>query len=174
MRIVHMITAMCAVGALVSTTQARAEEPVTVETSAGPTYAERNIGVGAIIGDPTALSFKLRFDDNNALQLGVGWGFIEPFGDRITMLLDYLFHFTILDRETWRAGLLQPYIGFGGKLGVREEPDAVTLGGRMPLGLAFQIRPVPLEIFLEVAPGILIIPGLRGTVDGGIGARFYF
>lgn len=153
--------------------QARADT-VVVTTPERHSYEDRDVGVGAILGDPTAVGVKFRFDDNNALQLGLGWGFVDPFGDRFTMMLDYLVHFTVLSRDTWKTGLLQPYVGIGAKLGFREEPYTTAFGGRVPLGLAFMVREVPLEVFFEVAPGVVLFPGVRPSVDGGLGARFYF
>ncbi len=48
------------------------------------------------------------------------------------------------------------------------------LGGRIPLGFAIHPRDVPLEPFLEVAPGVLVFPETDVIVEGALGLRYYF
>lgn len=135
---------------------------------------ERNIALGAIVGDPTALDLKLRFDSRHALQVRAGWTFADPYRDRAVFMTDYTVSFPIFVSETADAGLLSPYVGIGGKLGLSEAPDPVTLGARVPLGLAFMVREFPVEAFVEVVPGVHVVPSVDVLVDAGVGARFYF
>ncbi len=173
----HPIPAVLLVAAALAwTADARADddEVLSNHVTVDAPYDGYTLGVGAILGDPTALGLKTRFDENNALQLHVGWGFADPYGARATFILDYLAHITIFAAETRDVGLLTPYIGLGGKLGLREGDDPVAIGARVPLGLGFLFREVPIEVFLEVAPGVLVFPAVAALVDGGVGARVYF
>ena len=135
---------------------------------------ERKVAVGAILGDPTALDLKLRFDPMNAVQIRAGWAVADPYRDRVVLLADYTASFQILADRTEQHGLLTPYVGIGGKVGVRDGDYPVTVGLRVPLGLAFMIRPVPIEVFMEVVPGVHVVPNVAALVDAGIGARVYF
>ena len=36
-----------------------------------------SFGIGAILGDPTALTLKYRLADQHAVQLYAGWGYID-------------------------------------------------------------------------------------------------
>ena len=73
-----------------------------------------------MLNSALALGLKLRFDDLHAVQFGIGWGWLDPYDSRITMILDYLYHFSVLSNSVERSGLLQPNVGFGGKIGFRE------------------------------------------------------
>lgn len=136
----------------------------------------RPVGLGVILGDPTALTLKLRLDRSSAVQFHAGWGFREDSGSRVVLIADYLYHFGTILPETGSAGSLSPYLGIGGKLGIAagKKNDGLLLGARVPLGLSFLIRGTPLEVFLEVAVGIHLIPETSALVDGGLGIRFYF
>jgi hypothetical protein len=168
------VLGLIATSLLMMASIARADDQIVEGVIADQPYDGYRFGVGAVVGDPTALTLKGRFDSNNALQLHVGWGPIEPNGGRLTFALDYLAHFTIFSSETAKTGALSPYVGLGAKMGIREEPDAVVLGARVPLGLAFLFREAPIELFLEVVPGVYVFPAVAALVDGGIGARVYF
>lgn len=133
----------------------------------------RTVGLGAIVGDPTALDLKLRFDTMQAVQIRAGWSFADPYQDRVVLMTDYTLHFPILYKQTKNAGLLAPYLGVGGKVGFSERPNPVTVGVRVPLGLSFLVRELPLEVFVEVVPGVHVAPRVDALVDAGIGARVY-
>jgi hypothetical protein len=45
---------------------------------------------------------------------------------------------------------------------------------RFVLGLEYQFATAPFDIFLEIAPGIRVIPNTSGYVSSGLGARFFF
>jgi hypothetical protein len=142
---------------------------------ARPAEAAGNVGLGVIFGDPTALTLKLRISSPSAVQFHLGWGFRSESGSRFVIIGDYLYHFTGIGLE--RAGALYPYLGIGGKVGIgagKKNSDGVLVGVRVPLGLSFLIRGAPLEIFLEIALGVHLVPATSELVDGGLGIRFYF
>jgi hypothetical protein len=128
-------------------------------------------GAGILLGEPTALTAKLFLASESAVQLHLGWAFGRH-KERLTLILDYLFHFNSVIPPIERAGRFAPYVGIGGHLGAGDNDP--VLGIRIPLGLSFVLRAAPLEIFAEVGPGIGLIPETELFVDGGIGARFYF
>jgi len=45
---------------------------------------------------------------------------------------------------------------------------------RVPLGLSWALTSAPLEIFVELAPGVSFIPEVDAEFTGGIGARYRF
>ena len=147
----------------------------------GPAVAEAKpgggFGLGIVLGEPTGLTAKGFFAREHALQGHLGFAFGK--NSRIHVVVDYLYHFHNVIPPLGQAGYLSPYLGVGGLVSLRtnapkkDEKD-VSLGVLIPLGLSFVFRTVPIEIFLEVAPGIGIIPGTFAIVDGGLGARYYF
>src|SRR5262249_30277958 len=129
------------------------------------------LGVGLILGSPTALTGKLFLVPSSAIQLHIGYSFRRY--ERFILILDYLFHFVGVIPPASHAGRFLPDLRGGARFAIRSDEDAL-LGVRFPLGLSFLIAHTPIEVFVEVAIGIGIIPETVATFDGGIGGRFYF
>ena len=68
-------------------------------------------------------------------------------------------------------GKLPLYFGLGLKLGFGND---VHIGIRVPIGLNYMFDEVPIDIFVEVAPGLQLVPATAFDIDGGLGARYYF
>ncbi|GAB4303675.1 MAG: hypothetical protein Kow0090_19260 [Myxococcota bacterium] len=132
-------------------------------------------GLGIILGEPSGITGKLWLTEGNALQMTASWSLNH---DSFIVIGDYTYSFWYIIRSA-DAVAFPLYVGFGGALGIggKEHPwdkSDPKLALRIPLGLAVAFRRAPVEIFLEVAPAILVIPEVEGDVMGGIGARFYF
>ena len=122
------------------------------------------IGAGIVLGEPTGLSFK-----SGNLAVGLGWSFASKSDNRIDASIDWW-----LINEDF-VGPLNWYLGVGTKIGLKlnQDKDIFNIGLRIPIGI--QMWPVEkLELFLEIAPGILLIPGTDPDISGGIGLRYYF
>ena len=125
-----------------------------------------NLGLGIILGEPTGLSGKMYLSGNTAIDAAASWSFRN---DNFYFHADYLRHFPgLLGRD---LEPLTPYAGLGGLLYVHEDP---MLGVRFPLGLSLFIPDTQFEVFLELGPGLLLIPETDFDFTGGIGARYYF
>lgn len=127
-------------------------------------------GLGIVLGEPTGFTAKLFFSNPSAIQFHLGYGIGKK--GKLLIATDYLYHFHAAIPPIANAGWLSPYVGVGGRLGFGEGKAVVGL--RIPLGLSFQISGAPVEIFLEVAPGVGFLPETDLIVDGGLGARWYF
>jgi hypothetical protein len=145
---------------------------------AGPANAEnrRSFGLGLILGEPTGLSVKGFVHNDHAIQAHMSWDFTD---EGFALLVDYVFHLQLLSKA---AVWLDFTVGAGGKLVVRDDDDDrrkdddgdIALGARIPLGLSLRLKKVPLEIFIEVAPGIRLVPETDPDIDGGLGLRWFF
>lgn len=134
--------------------------------AAGP--HEPNAGVGFMFGEPTGLSAKLWVSNNNAFAGGLGWHFVGP-NDGFSLHLDYLYH---IDND-FHTNLRFPlYYGFGAR--IREEGNDFGLGFRGVGGILFYPDQVPVDIFLEIAPVFVLLPGTDLELDVAFGARYYF
>lgn len=152
----------------------------------------RSFGLGVAVGAPTSIVGKLFLSSSDALDFGLGfytWG--HRYGDDCWdekgrhYDCDYRFdHFTINVDYLWQDNLargtakLDWHIGAGGRLwlfsGDRYH-DHAALAARMPIGLDLTFdRPSFLEVFLELAPALYILPGLDLDIEALIGVRFYF
>lgn len=131
----------------------------------------RDFGIGLIVGDPTALTLKGMLSGQDALQAHAGWRLGDPDGGRVTLIVDYLRHFVVVDPVP-SSGEFSPFIGIGGKLGVGDGEE--VFGPRLPVGLGYFFGGAPVELSLEVAPGIAVLPETSFMVDAGLAARWYF
>lgn len=141
----------------------------------------RTLGLGIAVGDPSGVNLKKFLTNDTAFDLHLGFGGSWAWGRRLRLHGDYLWHLPVhYGSDIW----LDFYYGIGAKVGLyerrrradrRREYTGLTLGGRIPLGLSLVIGEAPLDIFLELAPGVRFYDGGGGGfVDGLLGVRFYF
>jgi hypothetical protein len=143
-----------------------------------PTGNGGNLGLGVMLGDPTGVDLKYWLERDRALHFGLAYAF-DNYGE---LLGDYLFEFPHAFNGKEGAQFI-PYVGIGGALffGSADKGhdfhgynDSVALGVRIPLGIEFIPHGTPIGLTAEIAPGIGLIPGTFGFVQGYVGARFYF
>lgn len=128
----------------------------------GPIWAQTSVGI--ILGEPTGLSAKQWLGEGASLDLAVAWSFTDPASFYVH--LDYQQHFDDLDVD---EGELLWFVGGGAKLKVGRQ---LNLGVRIPLGLVYEFAEVPLEIFIEAAPGMDVFPDVQVNGGGGMGVRY--
>jgi hypothetical protein len=134
--------------------------------SLGLSAQDHNIGVGLIIGEPTGFSAKTWVSSVDAVDAGVAWSMTNGW---FHVHADYLRHFfEVIPVE---SGDLPLYVGIGARLGFGQD---IVLGARVPLGINYIFDDLPLDVFLEVVPGILITPDTKFDMGGGIGVRYWF
>ena len=127
---------------------------------------DSGIGAGIIVGEPTGLSAKTWLSANDAVDAGVAWSITHGW---FHIHADYLRHsFNLIPVE---VGQLPLYYGIGARIGFG--PD-VSVGVRVPVGLSYLFEGTPLDVFIEVVPGITILPNTQFDMGGGIGVRYWF
>ncbi len=145
--------------------------------------AGKNFGLGIILGGPTAITGKYWLNN----QVAIDGGLAFSLSDYVLIYGDYLFHYP---RPIHQPGAffsdLSFYLGAGGNLVVttneRSNTDnylgkksgSVGLGVRIPFGLEWQPAQPPLGVFVEIVPGISVVPATSLLVQGGVGIRYYF
>lgn len=128
----------------------------------------RGFGLGIIVGEPTGISAKYWLSSQNALDFGLGYSFVRK--GRLHFHMDYLFHHQNIFRAEENFAL---YYGPGFRLRTVEGDDA-RLGARFGVGLVWLPRNAPVDVFVEIAPILDIIPATRFQVNAGLGFRFFF
>jgi hypothetical protein len=142
---------------------------LTIVLFTGITSAQTDgFGLGIIVGQPTGLSAKYWLSSNNALDFGLGYSFEK--NSRMSLHVDYLFHARNLFNTSENISL---HYGPGGRLRLVEDGES-RLGVRFDVGLTWVPRNSPVDVFLEIAPLLDIIPETKFSFNGGIGVRYYF
>lgn len=137
--------------------------------SAAPARAERGaFGIGIIAGQPTGVTGEYRMSDRTAIDLAVG---IDLFSDN-DLYVHGDFLFILPDLLGGGSVGLSPYLGPG--LFFVNGNNDVFLGARVPFGLSFDFTKAPLQIFLELAPILVVVPDADLDIGGAIGFRYYF
>jgi hypothetical protein len=140
-------------------------------------------GAGIILGSPTAITAKYWLDRQAALDGGIAFALSDYF----LFYGDYLFHYpgAFKQRNKFVSELI-PYVGVGGILALansnRIDNDrylgrtsgAIGLGVRVPFGIEWMPTNIPIGVFLELVPGISVIPATSILFQGGLGIRYYF
>lgn len=139
------------------------------------------LGLGLIIGEPTGLTAKLYLSDDTAIQGAAGSAVL---GGGLQVHGDYIIHPWILEnRESF---VMPAYVG-GGLRFLRHDrgdggDDDFHAGVRAVIGMVFDFKTVPLDVFVEIA-GVADIrfdtddedhKGFGLDINAGAGARYYF
>jgi hypothetical protein len=168
---------------------ALAAVPGRAHATATEVGSTRPFGLGVQVFEPTALIGKLFLDRNDALDFGVGfWGYGRCYNnngpyycDRANQVFsvhfDYLYQEPFVEaapvRLDWHAGVggRMVFHGYADDNGTHD----LALFARVPLGIDVTFRrPRWLEIYLEAAPGLWLIPPVAFDIDVGLGVRAYF
>ena len=132
-------------------------------------FAQSNgFGLGILLGQPSAISAKLWTTSSTAFDFGLGYSFESQ--NRVHIHADYLFHVKNIFNTTENISL---YYGPGARLKLYENDDS-RFGVRFDVGLVWIPRNTPIDVFLEIAPILDIIPETSFAMNGGIGVRYFF
>lgn len=135
--------------------------------SAAAFAPEEGFGIGFVLGTPSGLSASLPLGEGNAINAIAGYALTgEP---NLHLQADYvwLFH----DLPPVESGKFALYYGPGGF--VRIAKDA-AVGIHAVVGVDYRFQDVPLQAFLELGPGIRILPDTEPAATAGLGLRYYF
>ena len=141
---------------------------------------DRTFGLGIILGEPTGLSAKLWTSQTNAFDFGLGWsegsdrignynGYYDG-GSRVHFHMDYLWHAFNAISSTERFPV---YYGFGGRLNSGAGYNS-SLAARGVIGIAWMPHKTPIDVFVELVPTLQLTNSTGFTIEGGLGARYYF
>ncbi len=140
----------------------------------------RTFGLGIVLIEPTGLSAKWFLSPQNALDFDLAYSL----GRHFWFSTDYLWHFSdALPNQP--VVIMRPYLGGGGVLAGRNHPDppkdkkddrdeVVGVAARFTGGLSFLFTKVPIELLVDVSPGIWLVPSTDFMLNGVIGVRYFF
>lgn len=125
------------------------------------------LGLGVIFGEPTGLNAKMWTSERTALDGTVAWSFSGS--GWLHVHADFLIHNYDLISVT--QGKLPVYFGLGAYVGLSSN---LGLGARVPFGMAYQFEGAPVDVFVELVPGLKLLPDIGFYMGGGIGVRYFF
>jgi hypothetical protein len=132
-------------------------------------------GLGAQIGTSVDFTVKLWMSEKMALAAATGFEYLSYGGFHVTG--DLLFHNWTFDvAEDQMKVYFGPGLGLGVYLGAYYYSSNVWMTLRAPGGVGYYFHSMPLEAFVEVAPGLdLFGPwGVDFRWGSYVGARWYF
>jgi len=128
-----------------------------------PVSAGGPLSLGVLFGDPTGAVFKYGLKKNTYLEGNLGGR-----AGGLSIIVEWMNYWE--DLTPVGSGKFEIGLGGGGLLGFG---DQVDLGIRGKVALNYQFPDVPLEIFIEISPAI-IITDFDSDVMGGLGVRWIF
>ncbi len=138
--------------------------------AAGFTQAKQDLGLGAVLGDPTGFAVKLQTSADNAVDGALAWS-SRGFHIHSNYLWQINNYFQ-LDQKN-----IDLYYGVGVRLisiSSGTDKDKTSLGPRTPIGVNFKLQQTKLQFFAELAMNLNVTPSTEADLDGGIGIRFHF
>jgi hypothetical protein len=138
-------------------------------SSEGYYLADRGLGVGILIGDTNALVLKSWLNKEDAMQYDLGF---NVYGGYIGFGAAYLIHnFDIIQVENNKVPL---YFGIKGYAAL--SGGSLYAGIEVPLGFDWIFKKAPVDIFVELDPGLQVISpnGMGPAYGGGVGVRYWF
>ena len=141
---------------------------------ASPLVAEepdsRGAALGAFLGQPTGISFRYGFAKDQSIEAKAAWSFGTADRDAAFIL-----------QGNWIEELpdlikikdLRIPFYFGGGVQVELASD-FGLVAQVPVGLAYRFRKAPVELCLELDPGLRLVPETAFALGGGVGCRYRF
>jgi hypothetical protein len=125
--------------------------------------------LGLFLGQPTGLSYRQYLGDEQSFEAKAAWNLASPNAASILLQANWFLELPgILEIGTADFPL---YFGMGVQALIGQSAD---LGLRIPLGLIYRFTKAPLELCLELSPGIELLPSTTLVGTGGIGLRYRF
>jgi hypothetical protein len=153
---------------LAISTAAAAEVWIGGHTITDGDYAgARGLGIGIVLGEINGLSIKNWVSSEHAVQFDLNWDL--NYGG-IGIGAAYLIHnFNIIQADN---NLFPFYFGIKGWAAFASGP--ASAGIQVPLGFSWIPKRAPIDVFVQIEPGISIIPDMHFAPGGGIGIRYWF
>lgn len=134
----------------------------------------QGMGIGLEFGWNNGLNFKTWLDKTSALQFDANWGF----GNVMGIGAAYLMHnYDIIESSGIKLPL---YFGFKVSLGFYSylSYSGVAIGLSVPLGIDIIFHEAPIDVFIQVEPGIAFVPTVGGMgvgfgPGGAVGIRYW-
>jgi len=129
--------------------------------------ASQQKGMGLIIGEPTGFSGKIWLKEKFAVDAAAGWSVGK--NGATYLHIDSLWH----NRDFFQVsrGAMLLYYGVGGRFLVK---NSSVFGVRIPIGLSYEFDRAPIDVFVEAAPIMNLVPSTTLDLSLAFGIRYFF
>jgi hypothetical protein len=127
-------------------------------------------GLGVVLIDPTGLSANYYYEKQKSLAAGLGWS-----SKHLRLNLDHLWYrrdIIVIDKTP-----IDLYYGVGGRFYQHEKrngDDESEIGVRVPIGVSYIFQKIPVQVFGELSPALILVDDSAFVIDISIGGRYYF
>ena len=131
---------------------------------------EKQHAVGAMIGDPTGISYRYLLKDKVFIDTGLDY----RLGDRMHVYASYS---KIAPKSLLIFGqVTEWFYGLGARVRAKDKDGDTEsfIGARGAIGLLYRPESQPFEVFGQVAPTLNVVPATNLDVDANVGLRFVF
>ena len=122
------------------------------------------VGAGVTVGYPTGLTVRYGMDDFRVLG-NLTWDYGSGF---------YLDAGALYDITEVEVADLPIYINGGVQIGLGVASSSFVFSVNGVIGASYYLEDYPVEVFVNLAPGVAILPSIGGSFKGGVGALWYF
>jgi len=156
------------------------QKPLFKRASSNQKFPQKEqLGVGLYVGLPIGITGKYWLENDKALDLNIS-GLVR---DYFNISMDQVWHFPgYFGRSSEFVGSLSPYVGVGGGLYTwsdskgpppfKRRRNTTSVHARFPVGAEWLPHPA-WGVFVELVPGIAVLPAIRVVPELGIGLRVY-
>jgi hypothetical protein len=128
---------------------------------------EDGFGIGFVLGTPSGISASLPIGTGNAVNAALGY----DIGSAANLYVQGDYVWILEGLIPVESGKISVYYGPGAFAVVAKNSAA---GIRAVAGIDYRFQDIPLQAFLEIGPGINIVPNTSGVLGAGLGLRYYF
>jgi hypothetical protein len=126
--------------------------------------------IGLFLGQPTGITYRRSLGSDQSFEAKAAWDLTQTGGgSTILVQANWLLEFPGIFRV--EKADLPLYFGAGLQANLG---SSSSLGFRIPLGTFYRFAKAPIELCLELGPGMRLFPSTSFVGDGGLGVRFRF
>ncbi|HUW68601.1 MAG TPA: hypothetical protein VMX33_00075 [bacterium] len=133
--------------------------------------ADGPMGIGIFLGQPTGLTFEMDLSTSSWVDFKAAWNLAGPKGG-YSILLQGNYEYAFPGMFAIESELFTPFFGGGAVVDIND--TNVNFGVRVPAGIAYRFRHIPLELFIEAGIDVYLFPSFALGGSGGLGARLRF
>jgi len=129
------------------------------------------MGIGVFFGQPTGIDFQMDLSQTSWADFKAAWDFAGG-NNGYSILLQGNYEYAFPGMLVIESASFTPFVGFGAIVNLYD--GGIQFGARVPTGISYRFRNIPVELFLELGFDLYLFPSTLPGGSGGLGVRFRF